>query len=85
MVSQHEYERVGGWSDVSDEAEDTSEGVPSSVHRKDKQKVRDHTPVEFLRSDSLEFVPLFPPGSPGCILEPHTVRNLVLLPCHVAP
>jgi hypothetical protein len=43
------------------------------------------SPIQGLRRDSLQFIPLFPPRSPTSVLKPHAIGNLVLLSCHVTP
>ena len=49
-----------------------------------KWSIKD-TPVEGLWTDSLELIPLLPPGAPAGVLETHAVGDGILLAGHAAP
>ena len=44
-----------------------------------------HSPIQSLRTDRLQLVPLFPPSPPTSILQPDPISNLILMPRHTPP
>jgi hypothetical protein len=44
-----------------------------------------NSPIQSLRTDRLQLVPLFPPSPPTSILQPNPIRNLILMPRHTPP
>jgi hypothetical protein len=51
-----------------------------------KKVFQDHSgPIKLLRVDGLEFASFLPPSTPACVLEAHTIRDIILLTSHVPP
>ena len=57
----------------------------AATSRDDGVKGAGYGPIQCLRTDRLELVPLFPPSPPASVLQTGAVGNCVLLPSHALP